>query len=56
MPTEAETHGDNQAGNDLAGSQGQPEVEQWKQKYAGANGKLLTVQTQLAEAKIGHFG
>lgn len=53
MPPEAATHDDNQAGNDLAGSQGQPELEQWKQKYAGANGKLLTVQTQLAEARSG---
>ena len=53
MPTEAETLSDDLAGNDQAGSLGQPELEQWKQKYAGANGKLLSTQTQLAEVKSG---
>lgn len=49
--TTGATLGEDLAGTDQAGSAGQSEVEIWKQKYAGLNGKLLTVQTQLVEAK-----
>lgn len=53
MPTEGETQNDNLAGNDQAGSQGQSDAQLWMQKYNGLNGKLLTTQTQLAEARSG---
>lgn len=43
---------DDLAGNDQAGSQGQSEVELWKQKFSGLTGKLAGVQNQLVEAKL----
>lgn len=54
MPTEGETLHDNLAGNDQAASRGQSDAELWMQKYNGLNGKLLTTQTQLSEARLGY--
>ena len=53
MLIEGVTQDDNLAGNDQAGSQGQSDAQLWMQKYNGLNGKLLTTQTQLAEARSG---
>lgn len=51
MPTDETVH-DDLAGNDQAGSGGQTnEVDLWKQKYAGLQGKILSIQTQLVDAQ-----
>lgn len=51
-PTTDATHNDDLAGNDQAGSQGQTgDAVDWKQKYAGLQGKLLAIQTQLVDAQ-----
>jgi phage-related minor tail protein len=52
MPTDV-TQDDNLAGNDQAASLGQTDAQLWQQRYNGLNGKLLTTQTQLAEARSG---
>lgn len=50
MPTD-ETHEEDLALSDQAATQSQPNV--WEQRYNGLKGKLLEVQNQLAEAKVG---
>ena len=46
-----ETHDEDLAATDQAATQSQPDV--WEQRYNGLKGKLLEVQNQLAEAKVG---
>jgi len=50
MPTD-ETREEDLALSDQAATQSQPNV--WEQRYNGLKGKLLEVQNQLAEAKVG---
>ena len=51
MPPDVTVH-DDLAGNDQAGSGGQTnEADLWKQKYAGLQGKILSIQTQLVDAQ-----
>jgi chromosome segregation ATPase len=49
--TKDTTHDEDLAATDQAATQSQPDV--WEQKYNSLRGKLLEVQNQLAEAKIG---
>ena len=49
--TQATTQDEDLAGTDQAATQSQPNV--WEQRYNGLKGKLLEVQNQLAEAKVG---
>jgi DNA repair exonuclease SbcCD ATPase subunit len=48
-----ETRGEDLAGNDQAVSKGQTnDAEVWQQKYAGLQGKVLGIQTQLTETQL----
>ena len=49
--TKDTTHDEDLAATDQAATQSQPNV--WEQRYNGLKGKLLEVQNQLAEAKVG---
>jgi DNA repair exonuclease SbcCD ATPase subunit len=52
MPTDV-TQGEDLAGNDQAVSRGQTnDAEVWQQKYAGLQGKVLGIQTQLTETQL----
>ncbi len=46
-----ETHEEDLAGTDQAATRGQTDA--WKERYEGLKGKLLDVQNQLAEARVG---